>query len=103
MNEEEKTGISKPYKEKIITLISAMLPDAKIYLFGSRACGDWRHDSDVDICVDSGKRLEVRAVQEIKDIIGVAAIPHTVDVVDFNFTSDEMKKMIMKEKIIWKN
>lgn len=100
--EEEITGIKTKYKEKIIALISALVPDAKIYLFGSRACGDWRHSSDVDVCIDTGEQLEISTVGELKDIFTMATIPHTIDVVDFNFVSPAMKKMILKERIVWK-
>ena len=35
----------------IVQKINAILPEAKVYLFGSYATGEQRKDSDIDICV----------------------------------------------------
>ena len=37
--------------ENIVSVIEALLPDAKIYLFGSYANGEYSSDSDLDLCV----------------------------------------------------
>jgi len=44
-----ETGIDEKTKTKVIALISALIPKAKIYLFGSRATGKFSQWSDIDL------------------------------------------------------
>jgi len=37
--------------DAIVAKITMLLPDAKVYLFGSFANGTQREDSDIDLCV----------------------------------------------------
>ena len=39
-------------KDLIVGLLSVIFPDAKIYLFGSRARGDYKPESDIDLAID---------------------------------------------------
>jgi predicted nucleotidyltransferase len=47
----------------IVTEITALIPDAKIILFGSYAAGKEREDSDLDLCVVgdafTGRRIDM--------------------------------------------
>lgn len=103
MKKQEGTGIKDSDKEKIIALISALLPKAKIILFGSRAAGSWRTGSDLDIAIDTGRRIKISDLGEIKSVLEGTNIPHSIDVVDYNFVDELMKKMIDQEGIKWKN
>lgn len=97
-----ETGIDEETKKKIIALISALLPSAKIYLFGSRATGTHSEWSDIDLAIDAKKKLPRSIVDEIKSIIKGSNIPYKVDVLDINYVSNDMSKSILDEKIIWK-
>jgi uncharacterized protein len=96
------TGIDQQIKDKIIALISALLPDAKIYLFGSRARGTQSQRSDIDIALDAGHRLPIAVVDEVKSVLDATNLIYTIDVLDLHFVSDAMRQSIMKERIIWK-
>ena len=96
-------SINETYKQKIINLIIALQPQAKIYLFGSQATGKRVHGSDIDIALDTGKPLKRSDVGEIRDILNTTNIPYKIDVVDFRSVPEEMRKMILKEGILWKS
>lgn len=95
--------IEPEVKEKIIRLITALLPDAKIYLFGSQATGEARHYSDIDIAIDAGKPLPNVVTYEIKSVLEAAHILYKFDIVDFNKVGNDMKESILRERVIWKN
>lgn len=95
--------IDEESKAKIITLISALIPEAKIYLFGSRARGTNAKWSDVDIALDAGKELDILRVSEINEIMVATNLPYKVDIVDFYTVSPQMRESILRDKIIWKN
>jgi predicted nucleotidyltransferase len=59
-------------KDIVIKLLSVLFPDAKIYLFGSRARGTHKVTSDVDLAIDIGTPIPslelARACNVIEDL-----------------------------------
>ena len=96
------SGIDAKTKHKIIALISALLPEAKIYLFGSRARGTHSQWSDIDLALDAGKPLEPQDIGEINDLMEALTTPYKISVVDIYRISELMKKAIEQDKIVWK-
>jgi predicted nucleotidyltransferase len=90
-------------RKKIINIISALIPETKIYLFGSRARGKHSQHSDIDIALDAGKPLPIVLVDELKSIFEATNIMYKIEVVDFYRVSDAMRDSILKERIIWKS
>ncbi len=95
--------IKEEYKVKLIKLISFYMPNAKIYLFGSRASDEERYDSDIDIAIDSGKKSDQSKIALIKLSINDLNIPFEVDIVDIYNLPEKFKTKINEEKILWKN
>jgi len=89
-------------KEKIIAIISALVPQAKIYLFGSRARKTHSRSSDIDIAIDAGKLLPRRDVDELVSIFSATNILERIDVVDMHQIPQEMRDAIIQEGILWK-
>lgn len=82
-------------------IIKKHLPSVKIYLFGSRARGDYAPESDIDIALDAGKKIDLYELSLIKEEIEESSIPFTVDVVDLYNVSEEFKKNIVKDAKLW--
>lgn len=97
MNLEEET------KLKIISLLTVLFPDAKIYLYGSRARGDHQESSDIDLAIDSHTKLSFTKLGEARSILEASQIPHRVDIVDYNSASERLRPLIDQDKIVWKN
>lgn len=89
------------YKERIVKIIELFLPNAKVYLFGSRARGDYTNSSDYDIAIDNGSRIPLVTKGQIRSMIDVLNIPQEVDIVDFCAIPDDLKNNITKEGISW--
>ncbi len=90
-------------KETMIRLLNALFPKAKIYLFGSYAQGTNRPGSDIDLALDTGKKLSIRDIQRAKNILECLNMAQTIDIVDINSIPDSFKESIQKEAILWKN
>lgn len=90
-------------KEQIIKVIEIFFPDAKIYLFGSRARGTHNERSDIDIAIDAGRLMTMTERGQINSMIDALNIVQNVDVVDFNNVPEALKNNILKEGIIWKS
>ena len=95
--------LEKEIQDKIINLLTVLFPNAKIYLFGSRATGTNQEFSDIDIAIESTSKLPREDIAEANSVMESLNIPYKVDVVDFNRVSDEMRNLILKEGIIWKD
>lgn len=90
-------------QDKLIKLFKALYPQCKIYLFGSRARGTHKENSDIDLAIDTGlgERLNFLDYGLLTEIIDALDIPQKVDLVDLNSTIPEsFKNNILKEGII---
>ncbi len=53
---EHGHGVPDPLALALVAKLQEQLPDTQVLLFGSRAVGDWRPGSDVDLAVIGGDR-----------------------------------------------
>jgi uncharacterized protein len=90
-------------KDKIIKIIEMFYPDAKIYLFGSRANANHSETSDLDIAIDAGSPMLLIDKAKIFSMIDVLNMPQKTDVVDFNRAPAELQENIIKHGILWKS
>jgi predicted nucleotidyltransferase len=95
----EKINQHKPI---IIKAVEYHYPHAKIYLFGSWATGQNRPNSDIDLALDIGEPIDLHELDRIKRTIDNLDIPRKIDVVDIHGVSEDFKRMILKERIAWK-
>jgi uncharacterized protein len=99
----ETVAVDEKTKNKIIGIISVLIPEAKIYLFGSRARGNYKRYSDIDIALDAGKPLAHVDVDEVKSMLNESNIRQLIDVLDFHSIDNFMQESIMKDKVVWKS
>ncbi len=57
-------------------------PDARVWVFGSRAKGVARRGSDLDLAVDAGRPLTLHDLAGLNAAFDDSNLPFTVDVVD---------------------
>jgi predicted nucleotidyltransferase len=94
-------GLDEQTKQKIIKLLQVLFPDATIYLYGSRARGTNRDNSDIDLAIDAGKKIDTLQIGEAKSILEGLFIPYTIDLVDMRSVSEKFRSVIEKERVIW--
>ena len=75
------------------------MPQAKIYLFGSRARGESTPYSDVDIAIKSDG-LDFKELAKIRFAIEESNFPYKVDLVDLS-KAPYLSKVVAKEGIRW--
>ncbi len=74
---------------------------AKVYLFGSRARGDARLGSDIDVAILPEEPIPAPVLARIREALEMSWIPHEVDLVDFARVEDEFAKSALAEAIPW--
>lgn len=90
-------------QETMVRLLEALFPGVKIYLFGSRARGDHRPTSDIDIALDAGRKLSFLEIARARNVLETLNLAQTIDVVDVQSVPDYLKATILKEGIAWNN
>jgi uncharacterized protein len=73
----------------------------KVFLFGSRACGNARFNSDIDVGIWGHDRVPVKIKIAIEEAIEESIIPFKVDLVDFSIMDNTFKKFALKKIIEW--
>lgn len=95
--------IPNKVREQIIKVIEILLPNAKIYLFESRAEGTNHQESDIDIAIDADRIMTITEKEQINSMINVLNIVQKINVVDFNNIPEDIKNDILKEGIMLKS
>lgn len=92
-----------PLQKTMIQLLTVLFPSAKIYLFGSRARGDYTERSDIDIAIDLGRQMEFSEIALARGVLEGLNLPEKIDVVDMHSIPAAMKGFILKEGVLWKS
>ena len=89
------------HKKELLKIILKHFPNAKVYLFGSRARKNQKEGSDVDLAIDIGEKIDFDAILHLKSVIEETTIPFFVDIVDMHSAPDTLKEEIIKDRVIW--
>ena len=93
-------GIDAETKRKIVGILELLFPGAKVYLYGSRARGDFKPNSDIDIALDAHNKKPLH-LGEAQGLLSALNTPYSVDLVDINFASESFKSTITKDWVLW--
>jgi uncharacterized protein len=88
-------GISEKTYKSIVLVFSHYTQIEKVIIFGSRAKGNFRAGSDIDLAIKGKNCTPVLAMELSAEINENLPIPYKVDVVDYNsLTCKELKEHI---------
>lgn len=88
-------GLSNEIYEKIMNIVKKY--KYNFILFGSRARGDYKVNSDIDIAIDNVKEADIYIIQNDFDLLD---IPYTFDLVFIKeHTNKELLKSIKNEGV----
>lgn len=93
--------VHERYKNELTAIIKKHVPNAAIYLFGSRARGDELPASDIDLAVDAGAPLDYAVFLKILIEFDETTIPQKIDLVDLQTASAALREQVLKEGIQW--
>lgn len=81
---------------------SALPPDhARLWLFGSRARGDARRWSDIDIAVEPLAELPAGTLAELRELLAESSILLDVDLIDLSQAGKALRDEIKNEGVAW--
>ncbi len=76
--------------------------DAAVYLYGSRARGDWKRLSDVDIAIDPHAALPPETLSDLQESLEECPVPLQVEIADLSKASPEFRKRVLEEAVLWR-
>ncbi|MCU0868886.1 MAG: nucleotidyltransferase domain-containing protein [Burkholderiales bacterium] len=84
-------------------VVGAIAPwGARVWLFGSRARGDARPGSDVDIAIEARSRsVPAHVVGELLQRIEDSLLPWNVDLVDLADVDEGFRRRVQAEGVAW--
>ncbi|MDW7732622.1 MAG: nucleotidyltransferase domain-containing protein [Methanolobus sp.] len=91
----------KQVKEAVLEAFA--YEDVRVILFGSRARGDSGRTSDIDVGILPRGPYNRRKLTVLREKLEDMNIPYTVDVVDISEVSDDFRRKVLEEGIVWKN
>jgi predicted nucleotidyltransferase len=95
--------MTENYKKTIVSIVTKLLPNCRIYLYGSRARQDHSEGSDIDIALDNNAPISWTILAKIREELEESTIPVTIDVVDVHAIDKEFHESIAQDWKIWKN
>lgn len=91
-------AVEQRHLELVKEILKKIVPDANVYVFGSRAKNNPKPYSDLDLAVDlGGKKLDLLTLAKLNSAFEETTIPYKIDVVDLNSISDEFKNNIKND------
>jgi type I restriction enzyme S subunit len=92
-------GLLPEQKEKILECVWRFAPHAKVFIFGSRARGNHKRGSDLDMMVRGEKPLTDLQISDIKEALSVSDLPFLVDVQDYAQVDEEFLRNISSDLV----
>ena len=89
------------YKKKLVVVITNYLPNAKIYLYGSRSTGTHRPTSDIDLAIDAGEKINKEVMDNINKGVEGLHLSLEVEIVDMHDITQGHLERIEREKVLW--
>jgi len=86
-------GLDEEILDRIVEIIKGNTSVNRLFLFGSRATGNFRDRSDIDLAVDSAEEVFFLR-QELEEEVATLL---KIDLVDLKKINEELKNEILKE------
>ncbi|MCX5925427.1 MAG: nucleotidyltransferase domain-containing protein [Candidatus Dependentiae bacterium] len=96
-------NLTQEYKDWLLKAVAYHFPTAKVILFGSRARGTNSPGSDIDLALDTGEPIQLSEMARARITLENVPIALAVDIVDMHNIPEELKAIILKEGVVWKD
>ena len=94
-------GIKTAHREALIDILAANPKVEQVVLFGSRALGNYRPNSDIDLAL-YGKALSLDDLARFQEQIEATTIPHHVDLLLADrIENDRLRRHIEEQGVVW--
>lgn len=72
-----------------------LVPNAKVYAFGSRVKGNPRPHSDFDVAIDNQTPIPLNTLSKLEEVFAESDLPFLIDIVDFQRINNEFQQHML--------
>lgn len=90
-------ALSDDERRLVRSIVQAVLPDARVLVFGSRATGRARPFSDLDLLFERPERLAWADRAALQDRFEASVLPFRVDLVEAAGLADGVRERVLAE------
>lgn len=96
-----KFGLTGPQYELLEELLVKPLNKmgAKVWIFGSRARGDQKKFSDIDILFESSHEISLGQLSQLREALEESDLPYKVDIVNVHDLADSYRNNVLKDRV----
>jgi len=87
-------SIQENHMNMVKKILRSIVPNCEIRAFGSRVKGTNREYSDLDLAIVGDITMNNRSLWKLKNAFMESRLPFRVDVLDYNATSENFRKII---------
>jgi predicted nucleotidyltransferase len=93
--------ISPGHLEIVKSILAEIVPDDKVYVFGSRAAsgGTLKKHSDLDLAIKGIGIVGKKIMRRLATAFEESDLPFRVDIVDLNATKENFRAIIEKQAV----
>lgn len=91
--------ISEQEYQIVQTVLRQCIPQRTVWAFGSRAGGQPKPYSDLDLAVLGEAALSLSERADLADAFSESDLPYKVDIVDWHLISDDFRRIVQANHI----
>ncbi len=96
-----RIDLSPDHRAQVLGIIRRRLPDARIWVYGSRARGRARRYSDLDLMLDAGGQpIPLRIMGDLDEDFDESNLPIIVDLHDMALTDARFLERVRKDFLL---
>ncbi|MBK6958698.1 MAG: nucleotidyltransferase domain-containing protein [Nitrosomonas sp.] len=84
----------------IQAILRVHVPDYTVWTFGSRATGNAKKFSDLDLAIIGEQPMGLNLSSRLAEAFSESNLPYKVDLVDWATTSEAFKQIIERDKVV---
>ena len=100
ISETPPIDIHPDHWEIVRRILQTHVPQAVVWVFGSRATGKATAFSDLDIAIISTQPLPLDVSASLRDDFSESDLPYKVDVVDWATTNASFRNIIARNRVV---
>lgn len=90
-------NLSPDLMRQVMVIINQYVPNAEVWVFGSRVSGTAREHSDLDLVVIDEQKLPQKTYYQLQEAFQESELPIRVDVLDWHRITPEFQQNIKKQ------
>ena len=100
MSNHPPIAVSEADWQIIQNTLRTFVPDCDVWAFGSRAIGNAKPYSDLDLAIRGKKPLGIDLASQLTEAFAESDLPYKVDIVDWTTASERFRATIEQDKVL---